>query len=82
MHTLTTSTHERVNITLPKDTLRLIDRVTRKTNRSGFVDRAVLFYVEKQGSANLKKMLKAGATARATRDQVIAGEWFPVESVV
>ena len=80
MHTSTTSTHERVNITLPKDTLRLIDRVTRKTNRSGFVDRAVLFYVEKTGNAHLKKMLRAGATARSVRDRTIAEEWFPVEA--
>ena len=80
MTSTSASAHERVNITLPKDTLRLIDRVTRKTNRSGFVDRAVRFYVEKSGSANLKKELQAGAIARAGRDRAIAEKWFPIES--
>ncbi|OGG63260.1 hypothetical protein A3C21_03890 [Candidatus Kaiserbacteria bacterium RIFCSPHIGHO2_02_FULL_59_21] len=77
---MSTNTYERVNVTLPRDTLRLIDRVTRKKNRSGFVDRAVRFYVEKTGSANLKKELRAGARARAERDCTIAEEWFPVET--
>ncbi len=75
-----TSAHERVNITLPKDTLRLIDRVTRKTNRSGFVDRAVRFYVAETGRVNLKTQLERGAKARTLRDQYIAEEWFSIES--
>lgn len=70
--------YERVNVTLPRDTLRLIDRVSHKKNRSGFVDRAVRFYVAKTGSANLKKELRAGAQARSVRDSAIAEEWFPI----
>ena len=75
-----TSVHARVNITLPKETLRLIDRVTRKTNRSGFVDHAVRFYIEQSGRENLRKHLRAGAQARFARDQGIAEAWFPIES--
>ena len=80
MNTGTASTRERVNITLPRETLRLIDRVTKKKNRSGFVDRAVHFYVEQTGRANLKKELQTGALARGARDRAIAEEWFSIES--
>jgi len=80
MTTKQSSTHERVNISLPKETLRLIDRVTRSTNRSGFLDRAVHFYIAETGRANLKARLRAGASARHARDAAIAEEWFPVES--
>jgi len=73
------STHERVNISLPKDTLRLIDRITRNTNRSGFLNRAARFYIAETGRANLKKQLRAGASARNARDAAIAEAWFPVE---
>ena len=71
--------YERVNITLPKGTLQLIDRVTRKKGRSGFVDRAVRFYVVEAAKGNLEKQLRAGAKARAKRDSAIAEAWFPLE---
>ena len=76
----TLSAYERVNITLPKNTLRLIDRITRKRNRSGFVDRAVHFYVAEATKNNLKKQLRAGAKAHSERDSMLAGEWFPIDS--
>ena len=71
--------HKRVNITLPDDTLRLLDRLTGKGERSGFLDQAVRFYVGQKGSDNLKKQLRQGAIARAARDLDLAGEWFPIE---
>lgn len=80
MNTATTTTRERVNITLPKDTLRLIDRVTRKTNRSGFVERAVRFYIAETGQENLRRQLRASAKEHFARDRTIAEYWFPLES--
>lgn len=74
--------HRRVNVTLPEDTLRLLDRVAEKGERSGFVDRAVRFYVKEIGSANLKKQLRLGAIARAARDLAVAEEWFPIDEGV
>ena len=74
--------HKRVNVTLPADTLQLLDRVAEKGERSGFVDRAVRFYVKEVGSANLKKQLRLGAIARASRDLAVAEEWFPVDEGV
>lgn len=82
MRTSTTSTYARVNITLPKETVKLIDRVTRRTNRSGFVDKAVRFYIAKEGRANLAKQLRAGAKKHAARDLSIAEEWYPLDEEV
>jgi CopG family transcriptional regulator/antitoxin EndoAI len=75
-----TGTYKRVNITLPQATLTLIDRVTQKSNRSAFLDRAVRFYVAEAGRENLKKRLKEGAQARQDRDRNVAEDWFPIES--
>jgi CopG family transcriptional regulator / antitoxin EndoAI len=71
--------HQRVNITLPEDTLRLIDRVAVKGDRSRFIDNAVRHYVDAIGRANLRKQLKEGAIAGAKRDLLQAEEWFTLE---
>jgi CopG family transcriptional regulator/antitoxin EndoAI len=71
--------HQRVNITLPEETLQLIDRVAEKGDRSRFIDRAVKFYVGKIGRANLRKQLKEGALRRAERDLRLSQEYFPLE---
>ena len=70
---------QRINITLPEETIGLIDRITKNGNRSGFIDRAIKFYVEAVGQANLKQRLKEGAIKHAERDLQVAEEWFPLE---
>lgn len=72
-------TRKRVNITLPKDTINLIDQVAEKGNRSRFLDEAVRFYVKETGRANLRKLLQEGATQRAERDLNLTREWFHLE---
>lgn len=71
--------YQRVNITLPEETLSMIDRVAEKGDRSRFIDLAVRYYVEAMGKAKLKKLLKEGAIARAERDLRLAEEWFTLE---
>ncbi len=71
--------YQRVNITLPEETLNLIDRVAEKGDRSRFIDLAIRYYVEAMGKAKLKKLLKEGAIARAERDLRLAEEWFTLE---
>lgn len=71
--------HRRLNITLPEETLQLIDRVTAKGDRSNFIDTAVKHYVEKVGKENLCKQIKEGAIRRAERDLQVASEWFAVD---
>ena len=74
-----TATHKRVNITLPDETIRLIEGVTDKGERSRFLDMAVRFYVHRKGKTNLRKLLREGATKQAPRDLALANEWFFVE---
>lgn len=71
--------HQRVNISLPEETLRLIDRVVGKGDRSHLIDRAVRAYVSKRSRAELRKLIVEGAKRRAERDLRIAEEWFPLE---
>ncbi|MBI4641111.1 MAG: hypothetical protein HY731_10480 [Candidatus Tectomicrobia bacterium] len=71
--------HRRINITLPEETVRLIDRVTERGDRSRLIDEAVKRYIEEIGRANLKARLKEGALRRAKRDLALAEEWFSLE---
>jgi CopG family transcriptional regulator / antitoxin EndoAI len=70
---------KRINIILPEKTVSVLDRVTTKGNRSRFIDRAVLHYVETNGRQNLREQLKAGYRANAARDLETAAAWFPLE---
>ena len=70
---------KRVNIILPDSTLKVLDRVAGKGDRSRFISQAVLHYVKTRGTANLRERLKQGALANAKLDLEIAEEWFPVE---
>jgi CopG family transcriptional regulator / antitoxin EndoAI len=70
----------RINITLPDETVRLIDRVAAKGDRSRFIAEAVTHYVSATGRAELRKRLKEGALRRAERDRRLATEWFLLEA--
>lgn len=74
--------HKRVNVSLPQDTLQLLDRLVEKGNRSAFLNRAVRFYVNEVGRANLRKELRRGALVRASRDLSLTQEWFPIDEEV
>lgn len=74
--------NQRVNITLPEETLGLIDRVAEKGDRSRFIDMAIKYYVDAISKAKLKRLLKEGAIARAERDLRLAEEWFTFEEEV
>ena len=69
---------KRVNITLPPDTLELIERVS-KDNRSEFINKAVKLYANRLERAKLKQRLKQAYLERAREDLAIAQEWEPLE---
>jgi CopG family transcriptional regulator/antitoxin EndoAI len=75
----TINAYKRVNITLPNKTIKLLDSVADKGERSSFVDRAVHFYIEEVGRANLNKQLREGAMERSSRDLSLADDWFLIE---
>ena len=71
--------HRRVDITLPEDTVRLIDRAAQKGDRSRLINEAVRHYFEALSVENLRKKLKEGALVRAKRDLDFAKTWFSLE---
>lgn len=71
--------HKRINITLPEETIRLLDRVTAAGDRSGFIDRAIRHYVEEAGKPNLRRRLREGYERQADRDLETAQAWFPID---
>jgi CopG family transcriptional regulator/antitoxin EndoAI len=71
--------NKRLNITLPEQTVRLMDRVAGKGRRSNLIDRAVRRYVEQETRANLRKQLVESYEANAEMDLQLAEDWFPPE---
>ncbi len=71
--------YKRINITLPSQTVKLIDRVVEKGERSHVIDTAVLEYIKKTGKDNLRKRLKEGVISNAVHDLAFAGEWFSLD---
>ncbi|MBZ5637788.1 MAG: hypothetical protein LAO51_03415 [Acidobacteriia bacterium] len=71
--------YRRLNISLPEETVRLLDRVAAKGDRSRVIAEAVTRYVTEVGKARLRKLMKERAVRRAELDLEIAEEWFPVD---
>ncbi len=67
--------HRRINITLPEETVRLLDRVAQKGDRSFLISEAVRHYVASVGKARLRRLLKEGAVRHAERDLKLVEEW-------
>ena len=74
-----TLVRKRVNISLPEETLRLLDRVAKQGERSALITEAVTAYLREHRRRTLRDRLKQGALARAERDRRFAEEWFPLE---
>ena len=70
---------KRIKIVLPDRTLAVLDRVAPKGNRSQFISRAILHFIESQGEQILRERLKQEAIATADRDLEMAADWFPLE---
>jgi len=70
---------KRINIVLPVETIRVLDRVAPKGSRSRVISEAVMHYVTTRAKSNLLQRLKEGAQANAERDMAIAQEWFPLD---
>lgn len=73
------SMYQRINITLPNETLQLLDRIAPKGDRSNFIDQAVKYYINAEAKKNLRDKLKQGAMRRADRDLGITQDWFNID---
>ncbi|KAM3093613.1 hypothetical protein ACKFKF_29075 [Phormidesmis sp. 146-12] len=68
-----------LNITLPEETVQLIDQLTQKGDLSQFINQAVNYYIHEKSKATLRKQLQEGAIRRADRDLNLTEEWFALE---
>ena len=73
---------KRINIVLPVEIIKALDRAAPKGNRSRLISAAVLQFVECNAKNNLAKRLKEGALAHAQRDLEITQEWFSLDEEV
>lgn len=69
---------ERLNITLPTNTVKLIDRVWRKKHfksRSAFLNEAARRYATRLNKATLIRQLRSGYKANVINDADLVNEW-------
>jgi CopG family transcriptional regulator / antitoxin EndoAI len=71
--------YKRINITLPESTVRLMERVVGKGDRSRLVDEALKQYLREATRKSLKKRIKEGSLRRFERDRSLAEEWFLID---
>lgn len=76
------SKFNRINVTLPKETVCLLNKVSEKGERSRLINNAVRFYVNEIGKVNIGKKLREGAIKRKERDLALTEDWFCVENEV
>jgi CopG family transcriptional regulator / antitoxin EndoAI len=74
--------YKRINITLPESTVRLMERVAGKGDRSRLVDEALKQYLRGVTRKSLKKRIKEGSVRRFERDRALAEEWFLIDEEV
>lgn len=70
---------KRINIVLPVDTVRTIDRLVRPGERSRFIDRAVHHFVATQSQDALRKRLEAAAVRDRDIDREVTADWNEVD---
>lgn len=71
--------YQRINITLPSETLRQLDELVPKGDRSSFIHTAIQAYIAEMKKEKLRQQLKAGAIHHAKRDRHLADDWFALE---
>jgi CopG family transcriptional regulator / antitoxin EndoAI len=71
--------YKRINISIPIETLQLLDEVAPPRKRSQFIADAITQYVGGIKRLQLREQLKAGYIANAESDRQMAEEWFPIE---
>ncbi len=70
---------KQINVILPDETVKVLNRVAAPGARSRFIAQAVTHYIQSRSTANLKERLKEGYLANAKLNMELAEEWFPLE---
>jgi CopG family transcriptional regulator/antitoxin EndoAI len=74
--------YKRINISIPIETLQLLDEIAPPKKRSQLITEAIKQYANEIKRLQLREQLKAGYIANAESDRKIAEEWFPIEQEV
>jgi CopG family transcriptional regulator/antitoxin EndoAI len=74
--------HQRLNISIPETTLRLLDRVVPKGDRSKFIERAVRSELARATKTRLRRGLIEGYRQRAEEDRALTAEWDQLSAEV
>jgi CopG family transcriptional regulator/antitoxin EndoAI len=74
--------YKRINITLPESTVRLMESVAGKGDRSLLVDEALKQYIRGVTRKSLRKRIKEGSVRRFERDRALAEEWFLIDEEI
>jgi len=77
-----TAKYRRVTVTLAEDTLRELDQIAQRRQRSQLVDLAITRFLEERKREEIRESLKDGALARAKEDTEMAEDFFPAEQEV
>ena len=70
---------KRINVILPADTVRTIDRMVRPGQRSRFIERAVQHYVATASPEALEERLKQAAIRDRDLSLEITKDWLAVD---
>ncbi len=76
------SQKEKVTLTLPSEVMDAVREESAPRGYSRFIAEAVTYYVEERRRQALRERLISGYQASAEQDQVLAGEWRPLEEEV
>ena len=71
--------HRRINVTLPEETVRILEEHAPKGDRSRLIDQALRRYIEEERRAELRLQLAEGYRRNRTRNRAIAEDWRPLE---
>ena len=71
--------YQRLNITLPIETVELLQQNVSKGERSKFINEAVRHHILATNKEKLRQKLKEGAIRHATRDMEINAEWLNLD---
>jgi CopG family transcriptional regulator / antitoxin EndoAI len=75
-----TRAYGRLNITLPRTTVELLDRVTKKGNRSRFIDQAIRELALGRTRTRLRKLLEEEGRVNRDRYLRLTAEWAAVDA--
>jgi metal-responsive CopG/Arc/MetJ family transcriptional regulator len=67
--------YQRINITMPTKTLKKLDKIATKGDRSALTTDAVNEYIMEIGKEELRKRMKEGAIALSDLHLQITREW-------